>query len=298
MIFVGGLLVGAVIGAGVLLGVRDPLAQHPAADKQAATAPAVATTQAANCAFAPVLAPAPKGDGLFALPADPRDATAADAAAYVVVGRDAATQGRPRDAEVAFMTSCRMAGPNDAAELAEAKYQLGSHYVTAASIDAAARPEALKRAQALLSDSVALYGARLGLDNGRTRLAAASLASVERALAPPEAPLEVPRVLLAERADYEALRPAPAVSRSLASADKASGEPSEPVTAAMGGPPAIRKAPVRPRVRDTEPDFEETVQRHAGCPDGDCSRPAAATGDAQAAPSGPARRDEGMAGGN
>src|SRR4051812_16240328 len=106
IVFTGGLLVGAIVGAGVLLGMHDPSAQHPAAHKQAVAAPAPEViAKAANCGFPPVLAPALKGDGLFALPADPRDATAADAAAYVVVGRDAAAHGRPRDAEVAFMTS-------------------------------------------------------------------------------------------------------------------------------------------------------------------------------------------------
>ncbi|MBA2673100.1 MAG: hypothetical protein H0U68_05360, partial [Ramlibacter sp.] len=205
MIFVGGLLVGAIVGAGILLGVRDPLVQRPLAEQAFATPAPKAVPRVANCVFAPIVASGPKGDGLFALPQDARDATAADAAAYVIVGRDAAAQGRPRDAEVAFMTSCRMAGPNDTVEMAEAKYQLGSHYVAMAATDAAIRAQALKRAEALLSDSVVLYGSRLGLDNEKTRVAAASLAGVERTLVGPveQAP-GVPRTLLAERSQYDA----------------------------------------------------------------------------------------------
>ncbi|MBA2674599.1 MAG: hypothetical protein H0U68_13080, partial [Ramlibacter sp.] len=84
-----------------------------------------------------------------------------------------------------------------------------------------------------------------------------------------------------------AMQPAPAVGGSVASA-------APPVTTAMGGPPARKPAVVRPRVRQPEDD-DEGAPRNNGCPDGDCSRPAVATGDAQARPVRP-RADDGNVG--
>jgi hypothetical protein len=283
-LFAGGLLIGLVVGAGVLLGVREHIvADKPGPEKQAVAA-APAETKAAHCAFAPVLTAAPKGDGLFALPNDARDATAEDAQAYVAVGRDAASQGRPRDAEVAFITSCRMAGPNDTVELADAKYQLASHYASVAANDNAARGEALVRARALMSESVTLYGTRLGLDDGKTRQAAAGLAGLERnataaAHLPLDAPLQVPRELLAERAQYESIAAATpgadtgpsasagttasagAGSRSAAPArSEANAAPAPGTTTAMGGPPARRKEPAKAPVADAAPPAEERAE--------------------------------------
>lgn len=157
--------------------------------KTAANPASVAVTQAVpiTVSTCPPQAAVPTNaearDGAFALEA----AMAADplpsSAAFMAVGREAAQQGRMRDAEVAFIAACRVAerlGGSHSAPIADAKAQLGEHYIATARRDVG--PEAsqalFQRATALFSESADAYAVSLGKNASRTRLAEQRLAAV------------------------------------------------------------------------------------------------------------------------
>ncbi|MEJ5991925.1 hypothetical protein WG902_18115 [Ramlibacter sp. PS3R-8] len=125
---------------------------------------------------------AERRDGAFALDA----AMAADplpsASAFMAVGREAAKQGRVRDAEVAFIAACRVAerlGGSHSAPVADAKAQLGEHYLALAARQAGGDGNTLfQRAATLFSESADAYSVSLGKNASRTRLAEQRLAAV------------------------------------------------------------------------------------------------------------------------
>ena len=161
-------------------------------------------------------------DGQFPLQSDLGGLIATDIGSFIVIGKESASAGRPRDAEVAFLMSCRLADKLKGAasvESADAKYQLGRHYATLADDDpsgsaALARAELLWRAQLLYSDSLNAYLATLGATHEKSKFAAEGLASVRQTLAQAQ-PAPLPGPLVSARAGRasEPVRP-PAVRNS------------------------------------------------------------------------------------
>ncbi|HVZ43385.1 MAG TPA: hypothetical protein VHA82_06200 [Ramlibacter sp.] len=246
LVFACGLVFGICLAAAVMSGLNpgaqsanaapapEPVATSaatPVASPAAApVAPAAQQAAAAQaCEFDPILVAASQVDGKFPAPMDLRGADALDVPAYLAVGADAAAQKRPRDAETAFITACRVAAQvarADPVRLADAQYQLAHLYLQSLPGDGKLREAVAKRAHSLFSESVTTYGMKFGLDAERTRLAAAGLALAQQsdaALGAEADPvLAVPRVLLAERNTLQL--------------------PPQWMTTAMGGPPARKKA--------------------------------------------------------
>jgi len=149
----------------------------------AAPSPAPGAARASTCPAQPMAAASTGNDGQFALRRALATASPAQAPAFVAVAREAAGQGRMRDAEVALLAACHIAeasaGP-DTAPLADVKSELGQHYVLLASREGGedAREALLQRATSLLADSANAYAAALGRDASKTRMAEERLASV------------------------------------------------------------------------------------------------------------------------
>jgi hypothetical protein len=156
----------------------------------AAPLPTAMTGQLATCLTEHAAAPANEKDGHFPLQASVSGLIAADIASFIVIGNEAAAAGRPRDAEAAFLMSCRVADKLRGAaslESADAKYHLGSHYGRlglygglAAGTD---RAELLRRAEPLYLDSLQTYIANYGEAHEKSQLAAEGLAAVRQTLA-------------------------------------------------------------------------------------------------------------------
>ena len=135
-------------------------------------------------------------DGKFVMQADSSATAATDAAPFIVVGKEAATAGRPRDAEVAFLTACRIADKfkgADSVASADARYQAAWHYEWLARegglVAGPNRVELLKRADRLYSDSLNSFVAAYGQAHEKSRFAADGLASVRQISGPQAAPL-------------------------------------------------------------------------------------------------------------
>jgi endonuclease G len=184
--FASGLLRGtaALASTGLLLmGSVPAAAQSP---------PALMPVQRASCPLQPTIPVAGRKDGLFTLQIDLASMTASNMASFIVLGKEAAAAGRLRDAEVAFLMSCRLADKlkgDDSVESANAKYQLGWLYARLALEGGAGaspkRAELRRRAEGLYAGSLRTYQARLGPSHEKTRFAAEGLA----ALQPPRSPV-------------------------------------------------------------------------------------------------------------
>jgi uncharacterized protein len=165
--------------------LADPL-KKTAAPQTAAVAP----VQRAACPLQPATAVAGKKDGQFVLQSDLSAMKASHVASFIVLGKEAAAAGRPRDAEVAFLMSCRVADKlkgMDATESADAKYQLGWLYarlVLEGGSAGASRAELRGRAERLYADSLRTYQARHGPAHEKTRFAAEGLAALGQAPGP------------------------------------------------------------------------------------------------------------------
>lgn len=159
----------------------EPMPAPPTATPVAAASPAT------GCEFDPLVPAASAADGKFTLDAALAAQPAPAPSAFVAVAQEAASQGRPRDAEVALIAACRSAGLASgvpSTPLADAKSHLGQHYAALARNGAPElRPDFARRAESLFSDSVRAYTAALGQNASKTRMAAQRLA----ALAQPEA---------------------------------------------------------------------------------------------------------------
>ena len=218
---------GAIFVSGLLLGVAATwlLRASPAPDKtapapapvekaapkaEAVAVPAV-SLRSASCRMPPVLPVSDAKDGQYVLKADLSTNKATHAGTFVVLGKEAAAGGRFRDAEVAFLMSCRLAGQfkgEDSAESADARYQLGRLYAQA-TLGAAGprRAELDRRAELLYSESLRTYLAVYGPSHEKTRFAEEGLArlkqavaQIDRAAAPPGAaknPASAPRAAAA-----------------------------------------------------------------------------------------------------
>ena len=168
----------------------------PMPGKPSASVPQ-ASGQVASCPLEPAAAASSSQDGKFPFQPDVPGLAATDIASFIVIGRDAAASNRPRDAEVAFLMSCRLADKlkgADSIESADGKYLLGSHYaklaLDAGSAGGPSRTELLKRAEFLYLDSLRIYSAAYGQADAKSRSSADGLAAVR--LAPAAQPASVP----------------------------------------------------------------------------------------------------------
>ena len=178
-----------VVGVWVLLGNGASWSAPGQPKPGVATPPsaALAPAQRVACPLQPAAAVAGKKDGRFALQADLSSMTAGNIASFIVLGKEAAAAGRLRDAEVAFLMSCRLADRllgGDSVESANAKYQLGSLYARLALESgpgaSTQRAELGSHAQRLYADSLRTYQARYGPAHEKTRFAAEGLAALQQ----------------------------------------------------------------------------------------------------------------------
>jgi hypothetical protein len=193
-LFVAGALAGTAVVLTAYLGWfrQAPPAAPPvrAFATAAAPAPAVetpavpqATALASSCPSQALVAASGDADGRFALQPVLGSGARAEPGAFLAVAREAADQGRARDAEVALLAACHVTeegSGRQSAPLADVKSQLGQHYVLLASKEGSdqARDKLLERAAALFADSASAYAEALGRNASKTRLAEERLASV------------------------------------------------------------------------------------------------------------------------
>ena len=177
-----------------------PAPGRPQTSDAAAPPPvAPASQQQTACPLQPAVVAASDTDGRFPLQAGVSGLIAADIASFIVIGNEAVAAGRPRDAEAAFLMSCRVAdklGGAGSVGSADAKYHLGSHYSRLAhdgGVAAAAdRAELLGRAEPLLQDSLQTYVANYGQAHEKSQLAAQGLAGVRQVLPQAQKVQDVP----------------------------------------------------------------------------------------------------------
>ncbi len=190
-IFASGLLLGVAATAWVALGPRTtPATEELATDASAVQSAAVSRQAATPCPARAIAASAGDKDGQFEPEPDLTRNKASDITAFIIIGKEAAAAGRQRDAEVAFIMSCRVAdrfrGPASL-DAAEARYQLGRHYanlvLNAGTVPPGSRAELLKRADLLYADSLDVFRAKHGDAHEKSRFAAEGLARVQQNLA-------------------------------------------------------------------------------------------------------------------
>jgi hypothetical protein len=195
----------AAVGIWLLRGADSSPAHGKPKTNAAAPRPvALATRPLATCPIEPAAAAASEKDGHFPLQADVSGLIAADIASFIVIGKEAVAAGRARDAEAAFLMSCRVADKLRGAasvESADAKYHLGAHYARLAlDGDPAAganHAELLRRAEPLHLDSLQTYIANYGEAHETSRLAAEGLAALRQTLAQEKSMQPAPEPVLA-----------------------------------------------------------------------------------------------------
>lgn len=190
IVFASGFALAAAIFIGAWMALRSDSLPAPRKNVAPLHSTAQGAVQLAACSLQPVVAAAGETDGKLPVQVDVSKLMSSDIEAFIVLGRDATVAGRPRDAEVAFLMSCRVADNlkgEDSIESADAKYELGSHYSKVAlgvgSAIGASRAELLRRAELFYSESLQVYLLKYGEDNEKSRLATEGLASVRQALA-------------------------------------------------------------------------------------------------------------------
>ena len=188
VLFASGILLGGVAAAVMSAKILSDAPLIPASGVTATSASAPqASGRVLTCPLEPAVAAAGKKDGQFPFQANLSGLTATEIGSFLVIGKDAAAAGRQRDAEVAFMMSCRVADKLKGAysvESADAKAQLGGHYARLA-LDGgfagqASRPELLRRAEFLYLDSLNTYSSSYGPADEKSRFAADGLAAVRQ----------------------------------------------------------------------------------------------------------------------
>ena len=174
----------AVAGAWLLMignAASSPLPDHrkvAAVPQSAAQVP----VEPVACPLQPAAPIAGRKDGQFVLQADLSSMTASNITSFIVLGKEAAASGRLRDAEVAFIMSCRVASKlkgRDSTQSADAKYQLGWLYARLALESGTSRTEMHRRAERLYADSLLTYQAKHGQAHEKTRFAAEGLAALQ-----------------------------------------------------------------------------------------------------------------------
>lgn len=272
-IFGAGAAAGAVLAVGLALNLDalgsawDELTELAVSSPK--QGPAQAIRQEAPCPGKPSIAPAGGEDGQFKLVERVANQRASDVAALVVIGKEAAASGRPRDAEVAFIIACRVATQlRSDVHVADAKYQLAWHYAnTARPGSTAVRDDLASRARVLYSDASRVYEARLGKQHEKSRFAATGLAALQQpessqpsstaATVSPDT--KVAAATPPDRAATPAASPAPAPRAERAAepvaaqppSSVAAPTPSRPVVAAPSAPTA--RSPAAPPAQPATP---------------------------------------------
>jgi len=241
----------------------------------AATTPPPATAQQAmatgprprtTCPLRPVLGTAGAKDGQLLPPAELTGKTASDVAPLIQAGKEAAASGQRRDAEVAFLTACRIAdavnGPASV-ESADARYQLGRHYAAVVESSAGAAPEPERQqlrqlAQAFYTDSLQAYRSRLGEKHEKSVFAAEGLDALQQrstqAAGASAAPAPAPQVQAAAPAQAPARAPAPATAPAPAAVSRAAPVQRQPA-APQPRAPVVAAAPA-PAPQGARPSFD------------------------------------------
>jgi len=153
---------------------------HKAAQPRHASAEPM--RQDAPCPGAMTLPASANDDARFQLVEAGADHKPSDVHAFIVIGKEAAASGRPRDAELAFIMACRVASKagTDPVLLADAKYQLARHFVESArGRDPNVAKDLLRRARVLYGDSLRIYAVRLGNTHEKTTFAENALAALD-----------------------------------------------------------------------------------------------------------------------
>lgn len=186
----------------------------------------------------------------------------ADITSFIFIGNQAAAAGQPRDAEAAFLMSCRVADKLKGAasvESADARYQLGAHYAGLAQSGGAGavpqRAELLARAERLYADSAQAYLASFGQAHEKSQLAAQGLAAVRQAIAPSSVSPPTPTSAQAQTAP---LAPQP----QLAARSEASEKLRRPSPSVAGPAPAANPLPpadAQGKARQRPPGFKECL---------------------------------------
>jgi hypothetical protein len=255
---------------------RGP-ATTAATPTSAAVAESVPITVSTCPPQAAVPASAERQDGAYALDAALAVSPLPSAAAFLAVGREAAQQGRVRDAEVAFIAACNVAerlGGSHSVRVAEAKAQLGEHYLALAVRPTGDADSSLfQRAAALFSESADAYAVSLGKNASRTRLAEQRLAAVRtgsavEAASRMPAPMQPqdPSVLGAARSSSVDESLAPSSARILISSDPELQQLESDIGRLQAQASRVTRDPAGLRKRDAEAQ----ARRDAQCQDKAC----------------------------
>lgn len=175
---------GALIGGGAgwfagQAGTMRPAAQAAAEPRPAAKVAVQDVAQLTPCPGTANIKAASSEDGQLKLLDRLTGQRETDVHGLIILGKETAAGGRPRDAEVAFIMACRVATQlnMDLVSLADAKYQLARHYANVAEASSGdVRDDLLRRSRALYEDALGVYTARLGPGNEKTQFAANGLA--------------------------------------------------------------------------------------------------------------------------
>ena len=251
----------------------------PQADRVVAAAPVAAAVpiSISTCPPQPAVPiNAARADGVFALEAALATVPPPSASAFLAVGREAAQQGRVRDAEVAFMAACRVAerqGGSHSAPVADAKVQLGEHYLAVAGRQPGNETgQALfQRASALFSESADAYAVVLGKNASRTRMAEQRVAamrtgSLNEAAARMPQPMQDTTVMGAARSSIVVDEAARARIRSMISADPELAQLESDIGRLQAQASRVTRDPAGLRRRDAE----SQARRDAQCADKSC----------------------------
>jgi len=220
-----------------------------------------------ECPIRPRLAPAAGGkDGQVFPPADVEGKSGKDIDALLLAGKEAAAAGLVRDAEVDYLTSCRVAdalkGP-DSIPAADARYQLARHYVNvaraAAQAPAQERAEIFQQAQAYYEDSLERFRSKLGDSHQKARFAAEGLEAAREATAqatlPPGGPEAVATARMGAGPDSSSpTQEGPSASQRKRDAVAARGAGSSKNTRSQVV--ATVAAPTPPRTDKAKPSFD------------------------------------------
>ena len=160
-----------------------PTVPPPRTDPVEEILPATTRTAAAepptSCAFQPLVTRSSERDGLFTLDRAAIQRSA-NPAPFLAVADEAAREGRARDAEVALIAACRIAGEVTAGSPVQSR--LSRHYasVAAREPDRGTRVQMLERAEALLGSPVQVQVAAPAATQETSRLGASRLSLADR----------------------------------------------------------------------------------------------------------------------
>ena len=226
------------------------------------------------CPLQPAVAAAGVKDGQLPLQADVSGLTATDIGSFLVIGKQSAAAGRPRDAEAAFLMACRVADKlkgTGSVESADARYQLGAHYralALAAGTTLAGHDQAelLQRAEGLYADSLPGYVAKYGNSSDQAKQAGEGLSAVRQALArPPPSAQPVPDGLPVQASAADA-------TGRVIRADAATSEANPPLSPTPAPQPQTRKVETARVAPETPPTFQAPGLSGGAGPSFDCRR--------------------------